>query len=356
MFPHPRGIAARCPRPARVLVAALATFAAGALQAQTTIPLVSFHSAAHNDFFTTSDPAWTCRLDDSCTSGWVNPDYALHAMQGHVYNPALPQPVGTLPLWHWFSEVRGDNFTTADPAWNPAAGTFRSEGGANYTYIRLVGYIKPTGTNPHLNLTTFWNGVEGDNATLATAKMVASGGGSSIPVRVPAGYSRVRTDGTLLPPPSATLDRCLRGYLQTLSSAAFPAYGNLITPSPGMDRRSVVKRLTAPNDLYRIDYWGTQKAVRGDSTLARVPFPAPGVRQYALLARVTTGRVYVADQGWSEANQWFRALGELSTVQGACALYEGANGAPGDIELSFNDSNVSDNGGWANVTIRQWWD
>jgi hypothetical protein len=345
--------------PAAILATGISLVAVDSAHAQSTVPLVSFYSPTFSDYFTTSDPAWTCRINNSCTSGWVNPYYDVHAMQGHVYNPELPQPPGTLPLWHWYSGVRVDNFVTTNPLWDPADGTFRSEGGANYEYVRLVGYIEPAGRYPHLNLTTFWNGALGDNATLATAKLVYGGGGSYIPVRVPSGYGRVRIEGSLLPPTYYRLDTCREGYGSYPEPPTWQARGNYIDrwPQPWDFQHNDVIRITAPNDLYRIDHWGTQKPVRGDfgvSGLARVPFPAPGLPRYALLARVTTGRIYVADQGWFESNQWFRALGESSTAEGQCSMYDAYNTVPGELEVGFNDSNLSDNAGWANVTVRQW--
>ncbi len=343
--------------PAALLAAGISLLAAESAQAQATVPLVSFYSPRLGDYFTTSDPAWTCRISNSCPTGWINPDYDVHAMQGHVYNPALPQPPGTLPLWHWYSEVRTDNFVTT--LWSPAGGTFRPEGGANYFYVGLVGYINPVGPNPHLNLNSFWNGALSDNAALATAKLVSSGS-SFIPVRVPSGYGRTRVEGSLLPPPSAILDRCRRGEREVeRDPVPWPAHGNLISrwQQPANFVHDDVIRITAPNDRYRIDYWGNERFVRGDTAggLARPPSPGPGLPPFALLGRVTTGRIYVADQGWFESYQWFRALGEGWTVDGQCSMYDAAAVAPGDLELGFNDSNLSDNGGWANVTVKQWY-
>jgi hypothetical protein len=202
--------------PAALVAAGMSVFAVESAQAQATVPLVSFFSPSFGDFFTTSDPAWTCRISNSCPTGWINPNYDVHAMQGHVYNPALPQPPGTLPLWHWFSEIPIDNFVTTNPMLNPALGTFRRVGDADFVYVGLVGYINPVGPNPHLNLNSFSNGAPGDNAALATAKLV-SGGSSFIPVRVPSGYERTRVEGSLLPPPSATLDCYVRRNPRAMS-------------------------------------------------------------------------------------------------------------------------------------------
>ena len=35
-------------------------------------------------------------------------------------------------------------------------------------------------------------------------------------------------------------------------------------------------------------------------------------------------------------------------------LYNAVGVAPGDLQVGFNDNNVGDNGGWANVRVRQW--
>jgi hypothetical protein len=343
---------------ALAIAACIDLLAATPARAQATVPLVTFYSPRAGDFFTTSQPAWTCALH-RCPNEMG--DYRVHGMQGHVFNPDRPRPAGTLALWHWFSEEREDNFLTTDPAWNPADGTTRVSG-ATYTFVRLAGYINPSGTNPYLKLNSFWNPATGDNAALATSRLVASGSGGPIPVRVPAGYGHYRVEGSLLPPPgSGPLTACKTGARRIGGDVTpWHARGNYIDPwlAPSDFVHGDAIRITAPADRYRIDGWGHERLVRGEGpwSLATEPaFPAAGISRFALLGLVTSGRVFVDGQGWYEANQWFRALGENFDWPGNCILYDAAGLTPGDLKLGFNDGVLSDNGGWANITIDQWW-
>jgi hypothetical protein len=343
-------------RGASALLAATILLSAEPAAAQPTVPLVSFFSPSRGDFFTTSHPLWTCKIH-GC--GGESGDYRIVGMQGHVFNPSLPQPAGAIPLWEWFSDVRGDNFLTANPAWDPASGTFRSEGGANYHFVRLAGYINPVGPSFDLRLTNFWSSAVADNAALTTAREIHHGAGEPILVRVPPGYGSYRVEGFLLPPPSEALARCIRrDRVSFRDRGAWQARGNYIDrwAKPAGFLNGDAIQITAPADVYRIDYWGHQMPVRGYhwGLATGSPFPAPGVPRHALLGRVTTGRVYVVGQGWFEANHWFQALGSTFADPGPCMLYDAAAVTPGDLQLGFNDDNLSDNGGWANVTVQQW--
>lgn len=335
-----------------LFAAVAAASAANPARAQATVPLVAFYSPSAGDFFTTSQPAWTCRLH-GCSGEFG--DYQLYGMQGHVYNPDLPQPAGTLPLWHWFSEAREDNLLTTHPDWNPADGHTRESGEA-YQFVRLAGYIKPVGS-AGLPLTNFWKAENGDNAALTTARFI-SRFGERVPHRVPPGYGESVVEGVLPLPSSMQLGDC--------HWSAPPTGGDdapWLTPANAISRWTApdgllhgdVIRITGPEGTYRI-HPATSKPVRGDRTLANGGnFLAPGIQHYALLARVTTGRVFVRGQGWFEANQWFRALGESGSEPGGCVLYDALGAAPGALELAFNDDSLYDNSGGATIRIRQWW-
>ncbi len=338
-----------------LFAAVAAASAANPARAQATVPLVAFYSPSAGDFFTTSQPAWTCRLH-GCSGEFG--DYQLYGMQGHVFNPDLPQPAGTLPLWHWFSEAREDNLLTTHPDWNPAAGHTR-ESGETYQFVRLAGYIRPVGPPAYLQLRNFWKEGDRDNAALTTARFITTGGGTRIPMRVPPGYGEARVEGVLLPPESAALGACNSSQPATGGDrTSWQARGNYIETwtSPNGFFHGDVLKVTAPEDIYRIDFWGNHKPVRGDGSYASEPgYPAVGIQRFALLGRVTGGRAFVQGQGWFEANQWFRALGEHYDWPGNCILYDAAGMPPATFQLGFNDPTISDNGGWANVTIRQWW-
>lgn len=77
---------------------------------------------------------------------------------------------------HWWSASRADNFLTTNPAWNPAFGHFRWEGGANYFFVRVDGFVNPTPAGGGLDLFSYWNWGFADNAALTPAKLVHTGG------------------------------------------------------------------------------------------------------------------------------------------------------------------------------------
>lgn len=326
------------------LFALAALLAAASAPAQTTVPLAAFHSPSRGDYFTTSDPNWTCKLS-GC--GTAIGDYTLVGMQGHVYNPALTRPSGTVPLWHWWSPVRMDNFITSNPAWDPALGTFRAEGGANYSYVRLVGYLPTGGSYPALNLLSFWNPAAGDNAALTA-------GATTMRSAVPRDYASYRTEGQLLPPPSTSFNACRSGGGISRVNT-WTAHANVLDHWPGSAGYlgGDTVQFTAPAQSYVIDLWGNTKSIRGDGSFAPPSgWPAAGRPRYALLARVASGRAFVADQGWFEANQWFRALGTSGSLGGGCVYYQGSHS---DLQTMFNDDNIGDNSGGASLTMLQWY-
>jgi hypothetical protein len=98
-----------------------------------------------------------------------------------VFDPAFPRPPGTVPLWLWYNNTRGDNFTTSDAAhWDPALGSPLS----GYTYVRIEGYIYSASVPGSCPLQSSYNGAAEDNYLQ---------GKTSHPA--PAGYSVYRTEG-----------------------------------------------------------------------------------------------------------------------------------------------------------------
>lgn len=181
-------------------------------QAQTParLPLVTFHSAARGDYFTTSQPGWTCKYFKDCP-GPLDADYVVVGLQGEVYNPALPQPPGTLTLYHWFSWERMDNFLTTDPGWAGTVGAVKDiGGGVRYGLFRIEGYIDPPGLPATLPLRSYWNPAEGDNAAVTAWRPDQ-----------PAGYGEYRYEGNLLTPDSPDLVRCRTSAAPSSSSAYF---------------------------------------------------------------------------------------------------------------------------------------
>lgn len=108
-------------------------FSLSYLQPKGTVPLYSWHSPSREDNFLTSDPNWAGEPGDS-----RSPDYGFVRVEGYIYDPSLPQPPGTLPLYSWYSPSRGDNFATTHPSWVGASGQTRSP---DYQFVRLEGYV-----------------------------------------------------------------------------------------------------------------------------------------------------------------------------------------------------------------------
>lgn len=110
-------------------------------------------------------------------------------------------------------------------------------------------------------------------------------------------------------------------------------------------------RVTATGTT-RIDYWGTNKNVQGDHTLAPGTWPLPSERQYALIGRLTAGYVWHDVRSrYYWANEWF----PVGADSGCLAVVIPAGAGTPKLEFSINDPNLGDNGGGPFVTVRQWW-
>ena len=129
-----------------------------------TIPLVSWWSPSRADNFTTADARWA-----GCAGSVRSPDYGFVRTEGYIFNPSLPQPGGTVRLYNWYSAARGDNYLTTHPRWSQWAG----DGGVrepNYGFVRLEGFVfdpngsQPVGTVP---LYGWYSGSREDNWTSA---------------------------------------------------------------------------------------------------------------------------------------------------------------------------------------------
>lgn len=143
-----------------------------------------------------------------------------------------------------------------------------------------------------------------------------------------------------------------RDYQPQYTAPAVQARGNFIDTWPA--RYGIVNedafRLLASGTT-RIDYWGNNKSVWGDQALASAGWPLPYERQYILMAKVTTGRVWLDSRSrWYYANQWFPVGGDSG-----CFAYDSlGQGAP-QLQFGINDSNIGDNAGGPWVTVKQWW-
>jgi hypothetical protein len=146
--------------------------------------------------------------------------------------------------------------------------------------------------------------------------------------------------------------RGIRDFQPQYTAPAFQARGNYI--DAWWARYGIVNedafRLSASGTT-RIDHWGANKSVWGDQALASFGWPLPNENQYILMARVTTGRVWLDSRGrWYNANQWFPVGGDSG-----CLAYDSLGQPAPQLQFGINDTNIGDNGGGPWVTVRQWW-
>jgi hypothetical protein len=99
-----------------------------------TVPLYRWHSRSRADNWTT-----TSHADVGRVGGTLDPDYRFGRLEGHVYDPARPQPAGTVPLYRWYSPDRADNWTTTQ---HPDVGRVGGTLSPDYRFVRLEGYVR----------------------------------------------------------------------------------------------------------------------------------------------------------------------------------------------------------------------
>lgn len=158
--------------------------------AEPLVPLYGWWDGARGDNFATSDPRWAGAPGDRRA-----PDYDFARLEGHVFNPALPQPAGTVPLYSWYSGEREDNFITSDPAWAGAPGDTREPG---YGFSRMEGYIYREPGPARAPLYSWWSGERGDNFATTDPAWAGAPGDTREPV-----YAFARVEG-YLPATAAT--------------------------------------------------------------------------------------------------------------------------------------------------------
>ena len=107
----------------------------------------------------------------------------MYRLEGMIYNPLLPAPEGTIPLYNWWNKSRKDNFASTNPKWIVPVEDWSvdDDGGngrpahphirgyhpiENYLVYRLEGFIhdpllpQPPNTVP---LYSWWNKNRQDN-------------------------------------------------------------------------------------------------------------------------------------------------------------------------------------------------
>jgi hypothetical protein len=151
------------------------------------VRLATYFSDQRDDYFTTTDPAW-----NNCTSCAHAPDYVFKGWEGYIADPTRTRPAGTVPLYHWYSNARGDNFLTTNPAWSGTVGTVRN----GYRLSRIEGYVATASTPGTVPLQSWWSPSGLDNATSAGAAWRQQPASA---LQSP-DYTRFRTEGYIAVP------------------------------------------------------------------------------------------------------------------------------------------------------------
>ena len=206
--------------------------AANALPDGPVLPLYSWWNRVSNDNYATTSPGWGYTTGEYAPSGIVYSDtlehiyngrknggHALYRLDGYLFDPHERQPAGTIPVFSWFHQDRGDHRLSSDPKWRIPLRDVRwrrdlttltnrrtLEG---YTLRRLEGFAynpkrpQPPGTVP---LYSWWNPRRADN--FATTQPNWAGDPSGLQWRGEhlanqisrSGYSRYRLEGYVLAP------------------------------------------------------------------------------------------------------------------------------------------------------------
>lgn len=299
------------------------------------VPLVTFFSPSRGDYFSTTDPTWTCSVLGSCARQL---DYQVIGIAGYVVSPDRPRPSGGLPLFHWWSAARGDNFLTTDPAWSGEIGAIHS-GDDGYRLFRIEGWIPMTRSEEGaVPLDSFWNSGVADNAAV-----------NSVRVKLGASWTWFRTEGFLLAPNAAGGRKCRARFRPTREETAWHAPGNFDNTWPGSSRLFDGDSLQiSASGSTSIDFWGTSKNVAGEGP-AGGDYLAPGEPAWSLVGRVTSGRMWVPGRGSYAANVWF-PIGAST----GCLEYDSQGTSRGTLVVSINDNNRSDNSGGPSVSVNQY--
>jgi hypothetical protein len=155
-----------------------------------TVPLTSWWSPGRGDNHAAGGPTYA-----GCFSSLRSPDYGFYRTEGYAFDPTRPAPVGTIPLYRWFSAERGDNWTTTQHAAIGAAGGSLDP---DYRFGRLEGYVfdparpQPAGT---VALYSWFSPSRADNWITTQHPTVGRVGGTLSP-----DYRFVRLEGYVIAP------------------------------------------------------------------------------------------------------------------------------------------------------------
>ncbi|NOX84028.1 MAG: hypothetical protein GXP06_13800 [Alphaproteobacteria bacterium] len=154
------------------------------------IPLYHWYSPSRGDNFTTADPAWAGQPGDT-----QSPDYRFVGVLGYILAPTRGSaPPDTVPLYSWYNPQRGDNFLSSNPTWRPRNASDNSRD-PNYRLGRLEGYIYNRPLAGTLPLQSHWSPSREDNFAAAHTTWVGEVGKTSNP-----DYRLYRNEGYIVSP------------------------------------------------------------------------------------------------------------------------------------------------------------
>ncbi|HTU64013.1 MAG TPA: hypothetical protein VMF89_36355 [Polyangiales bacterium] len=142
-----------------------------------TVELKLFYSDARGDNFTTGTAAGEQSALDN--------GYRYVRVEGYAFETSQP---GTVPLRLYYNEPRGDNYTTG------TADGEASARGAGYSYARIEGYVYETAQPGTVPFKLYWSRDREDNFTTGTVE----GENSALAFN----YSEVRVEGYVLTSPN----------------------------------------------------------------------------------------------------------------------------------------------------------
>lgn len=328
------------------------------------VPLVMFLRAWHTvgtvpsklvdlDYYTTTDPAWTCIVVRECIA-LPDPAYRAVGLVGYVFNPKRPQPPGTVPIVNWYSAALNDHFLSSDPqAWR--------EG---YVFTGIEGYVNTSPTPDGVELVNFYSGKMADNATLNPNTPYTFFVGTNMADQ--GVYARIRTEGYLVGPGTPAGRNCAANATPHFTSGPFPADTSAERVWAGTFGLNLIR-----GDALRIsatgEYWSGWSRTYIDGKerfdpvtgfpmhgIADRSSPLPGAPRFEMIGTMSSGRAWVHGWGNVEAGQFFSIGGDSNCVEHT------SDTISGQLVLRVNEGNLADNtamplqSGGAQVLVKQW--
>jgi hypothetical protein len=153
-------------------------------------PLRAFYNPSHQDNLVGATAATFAFAHDNF-NGFISTNTPPHAANDGLIASNTTAPAGGAPLQHWYSAARKDSFTFA------SASALASAKEANYTFVRMEGYVHPKATGAaQTPLRLYWSAGRNDHFLVAANSQHEKDA-------LQGGYRLVSTEGFVVgtPPP-----------------------------------------------------------------------------------------------------------------------------------------------------------